>query len=168
MTPCRCGARCEPVASVASPQGGEEVATQVRNSEGLIYFVHQFKPEFIEAALLAEPDMLAAVTELNHQIARLAPVLNSPTIPKAATARSENPTVPIATMLKRHEGTTYLFAVAMRAGTTMAHFAVEGIEGERTVEVLGEERTVMAKAGTFTDRFGPWDVHLYRFSGGGR
>jgi hypothetical protein len=31
----------------------------IRGSRGLIYFVHQFKPTFREAALLDDPEMLA-------------------------------------------------------------------------------------------------------------
>ncbi|MGH7969149.1 MAG: hypothetical protein ACREIC_10530, partial [Limisphaerales bacterium] len=48
----------------------------IQGSRGLIYFVHQFKPNFREAALLDDPEMLAGVTALNRQITRLAPVLN--------------------------------------------------------------------------------------------
>ena len=50
----------------------------VHGSRGLIYFVHQFKPRFIEAALLHDKQMLAAVTRINKRIHALAPVLNSP------------------------------------------------------------------------------------------
>jgi len=134
----------------------------IHGSRGLIYFVHQFKPAFHEAALLNDPDMLAAVTALNRQITELAPVLNSPTVQGAATVHSENPDTPIAFMVKRHAGSTYLFAVAMRDNATTATFAVSEIEGAKTVEVLGEKRTVVARNGSFTDRFDPWDVHLYR------
>src|SRR5208283_2414379 len=52
----------------------------IHGSRGLIYFVHEWKPRFNESALLGDPEMLAAVTALNRQIARLAPVLNSPTV----------------------------------------------------------------------------------------
>src|ERR1017187_4048353 len=51
----------------------------VGGARGLIYFVHQFKPSFREAALLDDPLMFAVVTEINRQIRDLAPVLNSPT-----------------------------------------------------------------------------------------
>ena len=134
----------------------------VHGSRGLIYFVHQFKPTFREAALLDDPEMLAAVTALNHLISQLAPVLNGPTVPDAATVRSENADVPIALMVKQHEGATYLFAVGMRDGATTATFTLGGINGETAVEVLGEHRTRTAKEGSFSDRFGPWDAHLYR------
>src|SRR5687767_324085 len=61
----------------------------IHGSSGIIYFVHQFKPTEREAALLDDPEMLAAVTAINRQIRTLAPVLNSPSL---ADARSEEHT----------------------------------------------------------------------------
>ena len=78
----------------------------VHGSRGLIFFVHQFKPVFHEAALLGDPEKLAAVTDLNRQIAGLAPVLNSPSVPDAATVRTESTNAPVAFMVKRREGAT--------------------------------------------------------------
>jgi hypothetical protein len=57
----------------------------VRGAKGIIYFCHQFKPKFIEAGLLSEPEILEAVTRTNHQIQKLAPILNSPAVPNAVT-----------------------------------------------------------------------------------
>src|ERR1041385_6937025 len=47
----------------------------IHGSRGLIYFVHEFEPKFNEAALLDDPEMLAAVTRINQQIHALAAVL---------------------------------------------------------------------------------------------
>ena len=138
----------------------------IHGSRGLIYFVHQFKPTFHEAALLDDPEMLAAVTALNHQIVDLAPVLNSPTIRDAASVRLENSDVPVAVMVKQHKGATYLFAVGMRDAATAATFTLGEINGERVVDVLGEDRMIAARNGSFTDRFGPWDAHFYRLAHG--
>jgi hypothetical protein len=134
----------------------------IHGSMGLIYFVHEWEPKFNESALLSDPDMLAAVTVINRQIAELAPVLNSPTAAGAANVLSDNNAVPIATMARKHDGATYVFAVAMRDGQTAATFTAQGLEGERPVEVLGENRTLASEDGVFKDRFAPWDVHLYR------
>jgi len=65
-------------------------------------------------------------------------------------------------MAKKYEGARYLFAVGMRDGKTNAKFAVRSLEGKRTVEVLGENRTIISKEGVFRDSFEAWDVHLYR------
>jgi len=134
----------------------------IHGSQGLIYFVHQFKPEFREAALLDDPEMLKAVTSLNRQITELAPVLNSPSLTNSATATSSNSAVPVATLVKQRDGFTYLFAVGMREGQTTATFSIQGARPETKIEVLGENRSLTAAAGSFTDKFGPWDVHLYK------
>jgi hypothetical protein len=136
----------------------------IHGSHGLLYFVHQFKPQFREAALFDDPEMLAAVTALNRQITELAPVLNEPSAPKPDLVSSENTAVPVAVMVKHHGGATYLFAVAMRDGTTTATFQWKGLAGQKQVEVIGEKRTLDCKDGLFKDQFEPWAVHLYRIT----
>ena len=138
----------------------------IHGSRGIIYFAHQFKPTFIEAALLADREMLAAVTKLNQQITSLAPVLNSPTITNAVTIQSTNTAAPIATMVKQVGGFTYIFAVAMRPLETEVNLVLEKPSDLEVVEVLGENRNVFVKQGRFTDSFGPWAVHLYRVKSG--
>ncbi len=135
----------------------------VHGSTGLIYFVHEWEPKFNESALLSDPAMCAEVTRINRQIAELAPVLNGPTLADAATVTPANDDIPIALMAKQHGGATYLFAVAMREGATRARFTVRGVTGRRSVEVLGEGRSLGSEDGAFEDDFKPWDVHLYRF-----
>ena len=105
--------------------------------------------------------MLAAVSALNRQITELAPVLNSPTIRDAATVQSKNAEVPVALMVKQHENSTYLFAVGMRDGATMATFTIRETRGGM-VEVLDENRVIAIKNGSFSDHFDPWGGHLYR------
>lgn len=134
----------------------------IHGSRGLIYFVHQFKPVFNEHALLDDPVMLKAVGDINRQIHSLAPVLNSPTIPDGAQVRSSSPQVPIAHMVKRHGGATYLFTVGMRNGATRGTFRVRGLPRNALAEVLGEGRHIPVREGQFTDDFTPYQVHLYR------
>ena len=137
----------------------------IHGSMGLIYFVHEWKPRFNESALLSDAEMLSMVTAINKQITELAPVLNGPTIRGAASVLSDNKAVPVAIMVKRHGGVTYVFAVAMRDGRTSATFTVRGVEGDGSVEVLGEGRTITSRDGVFKDTFSAWDVHLYRIGG---
>ena len=136
----------------------------IHGSRGLIYFVHQFKPKSDNAALLHDPEMLAAVTRINRQITRLAPVLNSPTARGAVTAQSKKPDVPVATMVKQTAGATYLFAVGMRDGATDAAFTFAGTMDGTMVEVLDENRTLTVTNHTFSDHFEPWGVHRYKLT----
>lgn len=138
----------------------------IHGSRGLIYFVHQFKPTFREAALLDDPEMLAAVTDLNRQITALAPLLHSTAAAPAVGVKSSNAAVPVDTMVKRGPAGTCLFAVGMREGRTTATFTFEGPDGGVTtdgeVEVLGENRRLPVRRGVFSDTFESWDVHIYR------
>jgi hypothetical protein len=134
----------------------------VHGSRGIIYFVHEFEPKFDEHALLDDPAMLAAVTALNRQIQELAPALNCPTLQDMLKVESSNEAVPVATMVKKHGGATYVFAVAMKPGATEAAFTFEGLPAGAQIEVLGEGRKIEPADGKFKDRFDEWDVHLYR------
>jgi hypothetical protein len=134
----------------------------VRGSRGLIYFVHQFKPNFIEAGLLADEKMVAKVTETNLQIHRLAAVLNSPAIGDIVSVKSSDAEVPIEASVRRHGGAVYIFAVGMRAGQATATFKIAGLAEKAQAEVLDEGRTLTARDGVFSDTFKPWDVHLYK------
>jgi hypothetical protein len=138
----------------------------VHGSTGLITSVHEWQPRFNEAALLSDPEMLAAVTRLNHRIQMLAPVLNSPTIADGVTVKSSDADVPVALMMKRAGTVTYVFAVAMRGSPTEALFTVAGSAGTRRIDVLDEDRTLTAHDGVFGDTFGAWDVHLYAIDDG--
>ena len=134
----------------------------IHGSMGLIYFVHEWQPKFNESALLSDPEMLAVVTTINQQIIGLAPVLNSPTLKGQASALSDDTNVPIALMTKKHNGATYVFTVNMRGDPTNGTITLQDSEGEKTVEVIGEDRNLTSKDGVFKDRFSGWDVHLYR------
>jgi hypothetical protein len=133
----------------------------VRGSRGIIYFCHQFKPTFIEAGLLAEKDILAAVTKTNRQIQKLAPVLNSPTVENAVKIDSPKDR-PVEAICKKQGGTIYVFAVAMRGAETKATFTISGAPANAKVEVIDEDRAIDLKDGEFVDRFDAWGVHLYK------
>ena len=83
----------------------------IHGSRGLICFVHEWKLRFNKSALLGDPEMLAAVTVINRQIARLAPVLNQPTVMDAVAVALKKRDVPIAVMARRTGDALYLFAV---------------------------------------------------------
>ena len=134
----------------------------IHGSRGLIYFVHQFKPAFREAALLDDAEMLAGVTTLNRQITKLAPVLNSPPIDDSVSVQSVNTNVPIAITVRRSEGVVWIFAVAMRGEATTAEFTFTEGPKPNAIEVVDENRQIPIQQGRFKDHFDAWDVHLYR------
>lgn len=140
----------------------------IRGSRGLIYFVHQFSPTFREAALLDDPEMLAAVTAINRRVRELAPVLNGPTIREALEVVAQEPSATVATLVKRGEGATYVFAANLSPTTTRVELnlpaagALAKSAGATRAEVLDEKRTVEMASRRLVDAFGPYAVHLYR------
>lgn len=146
----------------------------IHGSRGIVYFVHQFKPKFIEASVFANPRLAAGFTEINRQVQSLAPVLNSPTVPAVATVASSVPASkelaeaelqPIALMVKRHGGATYVFSVRMEGSPARGEFQVKGLPAQAQAEVLGENRTVAVTNGRFADDFAGYQVHLYQIVG---
>ncbi|MDB6155973.1 MAG: hypothetical protein JWL90_4426 [Chthoniobacteraceae bacterium] len=136
----------------------------IRGARGLIYFAHEFKPSFKEAALLDDAEMLKAVTEINQQVQELAAVLNSPAIDPGLTVESSNGGIPIAGMLKRSKGGDFVFAVNLRNESAHARISVPGVGETMEAAVLGETRKITLKGGLFTDAFAPYSVHLYQLT----
>ena len=145
----------------------------VHGSQGLIYFCHQFEPQFVEAGLLADEEMAQAVREINAQIQALSQVIRGPSVSEAATVVCDPPRVsaelaeamttdPVAFLVKKHEQATYLFSVRMENSPAKATFRFREAFSGNTVEVLGEGRTIELEASQFSDEFAPHAVHLYK------
>lgn len=132
-------------------------------SRGLIYFVHQFEPEFDEASLLHDPELLDAVTALNHQIRELAPLLNSRSLQGKISLVEQDAPCPVRFTVRGDEESLYVFAVSLADRPARASFRLEGgvLKAQRVV-VLYEDRTLDVQSGRFEDEFGPFAVHLYR------
>ncbi|HEY6006808.1 MAG TPA: hypothetical protein VIU40_00665, partial [Geobacteraceae bacterium] len=87
-----------------------------------------------------------------------------PSLTNSVTAKCGNSNLPVAVMVKKHAGATYVFAVPVREGETTVRFTLKATTGDVPVEVLGENRTLPCAAGAFEDTFKAWDVHLYRLA----
>jgi len=133
----------------------------VHGSRGLIYFVHEWKPKFVEAGLLADSEMRNAVTQINRQILRLAPVLNSPD-ENAALKTSVRSGGRVAAMLKRHDGFWWIFAVEMEGIESEATFECSELKNDVEAEIFESERKLPVKNGLIMEKFGPWDVRIFK------
>ena len=135
----------------------------VHGAKGITYFCHIFAPSFIEAGTLTLPNICTALTQVNGQITSLASVINSATTSGYASVNSSNGSVPIDIMTKDYGGYKYIFAAAMRLGTTTGTFTVTS---GSNAEVIGESRNITISGGRFTDTFndsnGGYGYHLYK------
>lgn len=120
-------------------------------SNQLEHFSHILKPGFIEAGLLLDSAISAAVSAIDSQIASLAPVLNGPT---------NTPTVSSPVRIDKTSGYTYVFAVSPATAT----FIVPGVTSG-TATVINENRRLTTANGSFLDGFGAYAVHLHTVGG---
>ena len=163
--PVWCGIECTKLSrtSAAKPTPAQVKAevwmALVHGANGIGYFCHSREPSFDQAAVLKDKVMLAAITDINRQIASLAPVLNSETVTNDGAVNSSDVAVPMDIMVKKYAGAIYIFTVAMRDGETTATFTVPS--GDQ-VEVIGENRMMTVNGGKFSDNFKPYGVHLYK------
>jgi hypothetical protein len=134
----------------------------IHGSRGIVYFVHQFKPRFIEAAVFEDPEMMYELTRLNAQIQSLAVVINSLDTNDIRKLTSASPDVPIAAISKRHESSLYLLSVAMRSKEAIGTFEFSQTLPDQEAEVLGENRTVQVRNGILRDHYAPYEPHIYK------
>ncbi|WP_165234043.1 hypothetical protein [Aquisphaera insulae] len=137
----------------------------IRGARGIVYFAHQFQPTFIEAGLLADPDVARQVAAINRRIRELAPVLNSPDVADSVKVEvSGGRAEQVATLVKHRGDSTYVFAASLDEKPAEVRFRLTAGAGE-LVELLDEARTLGAAAGCWSDRFKGYEVHLYRVHG---
>jgi len=148
----------------------------VHGAQGINYYVHQnasgrLPIPAIEDSVFTDGNMLTAFTETNKLLNSLAPVLNSPAVGGGVKVSSSVPASkevadaglePIAAMVKKHAGATYLFAVRMEDSPATGAFELKGLPAKAKAEVLGENRSVEIDVGKFTDSFQGMDAHIYR------
>ncbi len=138
-------------------------ASLIAGSRGLIYFVHQFKPKFVEDSLLKDAELAPAVKAINHRIHSLAQVLNSPTMEGAVRATGADTGEPVDVMVKRGHGDLYLFTALSRSrGEGVVFELTESAARAVRAESLEDERVIPIREGRFEDRLQGYGVGLYR------
>lgn len=137
----------------------------IHGARGIVYFNHNFGGPCLSQHVLREACGDAVrpwVTDVNAQITRLAPVLNSPFLDNAL---SHGPGVSAA--VKVYGGSLYVLAGSAQAGQQDALFQLNCLAGtDSAVAVLDENRSVTMTKGAFSDHFADGNaVHLYRIDG---
>jgi hypothetical protein len=134
----------------------------IAGARGLQWFNHCFCGDRSTSQVLRDSRYSAVrskVNVINQQVQSLAPVLNADFIDNYVSAAGA-----VDTMAKYHNGDVYLFAVPNRDdGSLSATFTVPGLNGG-TVEVVGEGRSIKATGDSFTDSFGVYEHHIYRWT----
>jgi hypothetical protein len=136
----------------------------IAGARGIIYFNHSFGGRCQTQHALRDPcyaSVRATVKGTNRQIKALAPVLNAPFV----TSRWTHSPATKA-MVKWHGGHFYVFAGAAENTSSTGSFSIRCV-GSATARVLGENRRIPIRRGSFIDSFVDGNaVHIYRIDGG--
>jgi hypothetical protein len=133
----------------------------IHGSRGLIYFVHQFEPNFVEASVLQDSELLAGITAINEQIHSLAAVINSPEQKVLTKLSSSKGDATIATSWRSHRGKDYCFVAGLTDQPT--ELELESPRKGVRLEVLGESRFLELRNGKLRDSLPGYGVRLYRW-----
>lgn len=137
----------------------------INGSRGIVYFVHQFEPRFVEATWFESPDIAAAIRRINTQVQSLAKVIQSPASSDITSisvrderwklVSSEN----VAVTTRRYGCSLYAFVASLSGRPLRAGIRLRQTPG--TLTVIGEDRKLATKGDEFEDYFEPYGVHLY-------
>jgi hypothetical protein len=146
-----------------------------RGATAIGYFTHAWFPKFTEFA--PSPEMQTELSRLNIQISRLAPAILSPLVNTQIEMNFEN-NMNCNLKATDYYGDIYIFALNMDLGegavdakqydpiyprSGLANFIVNGLKPGTVIEVVDEDRNIIAKENQFSDKFGPLVEHIYRF-----
>lgn len=147
----------------------------VHGAKGIVYFCHDFYdgPQgSADAGLaydgpLAFPDMIAAMKAADQMVKKYAPILLS--TEETALSVTIKSAVPVTALLKKYQGSVYLFVQGDGNTTypngkaTDALIQINGINTEAGKVNLPEESTSLYMSkGTFSDHFEPYELHIYK------
>jgi hypothetical protein len=156
---------------------GAQVRAQVwmaitKGARGIVYFVHQFSPTFADASLLENSSLAAQIREINSQLHRLAPIINSPATTDISDVNTyvrngkrppENDRL-VSLSSRRFGCSIYIFAVSLTPNPLSIALSLADLGREQNVEVLDEDRSIAISNGVFRDSFEGYGVHLYKTS----
>jgi len=142
---------------------GAVYSSLIHEARGIIYFNHNYggtcagnQHSMRDACY---PATNVKITQVNQQIKDLAPVLNTQSLSYLASKDLD-------TMLKKYNGSYYLFAMTSLTTPTGSHtLRLPANLANASVEVLFENRTRPVTNGTFTDTFAEESTyHVYKIT----
>jgi hypothetical protein len=155
-----------PFGDKAKPVTGVEIRNQVYQAlasgcTAIGYFTHIIKPKLIPFGTPL-PNQ-EAIKLINAEITALAPDLLAASAAKQATLVITGGLRSLCHATQRGDLLTVI-AINMdgqnRGGS--ATLSLPGLKAGAEITVVGENRTIKAEAGTWTDTFGPLAVHVYQ------
>jgi len=138
----------------------------ISGSRGIVYFVHQFKPRFVEASWFEDPRLAEAIRKINAQVQGMARIINSPATHDVANVtvrnmRGKGHARDVAITSRRSGCSIYVFATSLVDMPLEVEVQLHDFNAVNNVDVLDEGRSIKVKGGRFRDEYPPYGVRLY-------
>ncbi|GGF90441.1 hypothetical protein GCM10007304_00420 [Rhodococcoides trifolii] len=150
--------------TITAPQIKAAVwSSLINGARGIEYFNHNFGGNCQTQHIIRDcgAPLRSAVTAINQQVSRLAPVLNAPFVDGLVSHSAG-----IDLSAKSYQGSLYVMSGSAQAGAVRASITVGCNVSSATV--VDENRTIPIKNGTFSDDFADGNaVHIYKIDGAG-
>ena len=134
----------------------------IAGARGIVYFNHSFGGTCQSQHVLRDcgTELSGDIAAINAEVEKMAPVINAPSVEGAMTVNG-----PTKAAAKSIGSDMYILAGSAHAAEQQTEFNVS-CELPRTIEVVGESRTIRTSGGKFTDEFVDGNtIHLYKIAG---
>jgi hypothetical protein len=127
-------------------------------ASGIVYFAHEFAPKFVEASLLAHPEIAAAVRAVNAEVLAMAPILHAPRADDAVAVTSDGQ---LAVRVHQHGGALHLVLASMQS-TPQQVKVTRRQQPARRVTVRGDSKPRPLTDGVLAETMPGYGILLLR------
>ncbi len=129
-------------------------------ASGIVYFVHEFAPKFVEAGLLAYPEIAEAVRQVDTELLWAAPALATPQLAGAVTTDAG---MALALRVHEHDGALHVFAASLQPERLRITFTVHG-KKPSSVGAVPEKVGFILDGDKFRDELPGYGFRRYRIA----
>lgn len=131
-------------------------------ASGVVFFVHEFQPRFVEASLLGYPEIAAEVKALAAELRAAAPILRTPRRDELVVSDAGER---LAVRVHEHDGALHVFTASLQPEPLRATLTVRGAgKAKGPVEVVGGGEPRPLTDGRFRDDFAGYAVRHFRLA----
>ncbi len=140
----------------------------IGGARGILYFVHQFKPRFVEASWFEDPALSAAMGRINAEVQGLARIINLPAAQDVADVSlmgedgRGNRAEKLSFTARRDGCATYVMVASLVNTPTKLAIRLNFKDNISRIAVENESKILPTVNGRFVDDLPPYGARIYK------
>ena len=140
----------------------------IGGARGILYFVHQFKPRFVEASWFEDSALSAAIGRINAEVQGLARIINLPAAHDVADVRvigadgSGNRAEKLSFTTRRDGCAAYVMVASLVNTPTKLAIRLNFNDNINRMAIEDEKRILPRVDGRFVDDLPPYGARIYK------